>query len=796
MKITLQWLRDHIDCDLDATTLGARLTMAGLELDALQRLDQGLDMVQVGRLETVDPHPNADRLTLCHVRIGESCLQIVCGAKNHRPGDKVAVARIGARLPNGMEIQLGQIRGVTSQGMLCSLKELGLATESEGVLILEPATPDGLSIAQALGRDDVVLELGITPNRGDCLGVRGVAREVAALTGKLLKPLEAITVPIEAPDAIAQVRLEDPEGCPRYAGRVIRGVKVGPSPAWLRNRLEVVGMRAINNVVDVTNYLLLDLNQPLHAFDLEKLQGAVVVRRAAEGEILRTLDGVERKLSPTMTVIADQERVLALAGIMGGEESGVTEATTDLFLEVAYFDPITTARTGRRLELVSESRHRFERGTDPEAISRVMERATRMILDVAGGLAGPVTLLDGGTWHAPAEIFYRPDRVNRLGGIDLTPERMNTLLSALGCQVLPISGEEPRFMVIPPSWRHDLKREEDLVEEIVRLHGYDQVPTTLPRVPAAPPVPDAQRLLAEQVREIFVGLGYQEAIDYAFVAPEIQSRFDAAVTPVRLLNPLSEEQSVLRTTLIAGLIETAQRNLNRGNMRLRLFEMGRVFLPRTEDGVLDEVERLACLLCGPVEEVSAHAAVRAVDFFDLKGDMEALFAALTGSMPELSVGGPAFLHPLRCAAIRGAGGRAIGWVGQLHPAEQAALDIRREIYLLELDLAALSGKGAKVTGEIVTSRFPGIQSDFTFLMPERTASGEVMAEVVAVNAALIRQARVVAIYTGTGVPEGWKSLTLSVLLQADDRTLTDVESKGVAERIIARVVERFGAALR
>ncbi|MBF0260236.1 MAG: phenylalanine--tRNA ligase subunit beta [Magnetococcales bacterium] len=796
MKITLDWLRDHIDFDLDATTLGARLTMAGLELDALYRLDQGLEMVQVGRLETVDPHPNADRLTLCQVRIGESCLQIVCGAKNHRPGDKVAVARVGANLPNGMEIQLGQIRGVTSQGMLCSLKELGLATEAEGVLILDPATPDGLPVAQALGRDDMVLELGVTPNRGDCLGVRGVAREVAALTGKGLIPLEPPTLPIEAPEAIAEVRLEDPIGCPRYAGRLIRGVKVGPSPAWLRHRLEAVGLRAINNVVDVTNYLLLDLNQPLHAFDLEQLTLPVVVRRAGEGEILRTLDGVERTLTPAMTVIADQARVLALAGIMGGAESGVTEATTDIFLEVAYFDPIATARTGRRLELVSESRHRFERGTDPEAIALVMERATRMILDLAGGKAGPVTLIDGGTWHAPAEIFYRPERVNRLGGIDLTAETMNGMLGALGCQVMPISGDEPRFMVIPPSWRHDLKREEDLVEEIVRLYGYDRVPTSLPRVPASPPVPDPQRVLAERVREILVGLGYQEAIDYAFVGPEIQARFDGAITPVRLLNPLSEEQSVLRTSLIAGLIESAQRNLNRGNGRLRLFELGRVFLPRAEDGVLEEVERLACVLCGPAEELSAHAASRAVDFYDLKGDLEALLHGLTGIMPDLVAGGPAFLHPLRKAVIHDGNGRSIGWMGQLHPAEQSALDLRRELFVLELDLAGLPVKGKGGSGEVVASRFPGIQSDFTFLMPERTPAGAVVAEVMALDTGLIRQARVVAIYTGSGVPEGSKSLTLSTVLQADDRTLTDAESKGVAERIIARVVERFGAALR
>ncbi|MBF0628711.1 MAG: phenylalanine--tRNA ligase subunit beta [Magnetococcales bacterium] len=795
MKITLDWLRDHIATDLDPATIGARLTMAGLELDALIRLDQGLEQVQVGLLETVNPHPNADRLTLCQVRVGEELLEIVCGAKNHRPGDKVAVARIGANLPNGQEIQLGAIRGVTSCGMLCSLKELGLATESDGVLILDPATPHGLPIAQALGKQDVVLELGITPNRGDCLGVRGVARELAALTAQPLRPLEASLVEITAPEAVAQVELNDPEGCPRYAGRIIRGVKIGPSPAWLQQRLEAVGMRAINNVVDITNYLLLDLNQPLHAFDLNRLALPVVVRRAVEGEILRTLDGLDRTLTAAMTVIADQARPLALAGIMGGEESGVTEATTDLFLEAAYFDPIRTARTGRRLELVSESRHRFERGVDPEAIPMVMERATRMILDLAGGQAGPVTLHDGGTWHAPTPILYRPERVNRMGGIELTPHAMNTFLIALGCQVTATAADDSRFLVTPPSWRHDLKREEDLLEEIIRLYGYDRVPTSLPRLPATAPIPDPIRQLTGKIRALLVGMGYQEALDYAFVSPAIQQTFQPALTPLALINPLSEEQSVLRTDLIAGLLESAQRNLNRGNLRLRLFETGRVFLPQP-DGTLQEPERLAGVLSGPVDPASAHVVARAVDFFDLKGDLESLLSALTGALPGFTPGGPEFLHPARKALVALPDGTPLGWMGQLHPGLMEKLDLRKELLLFELELARLPENPAAKHQEATTSRFPGIQSDFTFLMPERTPAGNVVQAVMAVDETLIRETRVTAIYTGSGVPEGSKSLTLSLLLQASDRTLTDAESKSLSERIIACVTDGFGAALR
>ncbi|MBF0214711.1 MAG: phenylalanine--tRNA ligase subunit beta [Magnetococcales bacterium] len=794
MKITLDWLRDHIDTPLDPATIGARLTMAGLELDALIRLDQGLEKVQVGVLESVEPHPNADRLTQCRVRVGEERLDIVCGAKNHRPGDKVAVARVGACLPNGMEIQLGKIRGVTSQGMLCSLKELGLATESDGVLILDPATPDGLPIAQALGKDEVVLELGVTPNRGDCLGVRGVARELAALTEQPLKPLPKTIVPITAPEALAQVVLEDTSGCPRYAGRVIRGVTIAPSPTWLKNRLEAVGLRAINNVVDITNYILLDLNHPLHAFDLDRLALPVVVRRAQEGETLRTLDGIDRTLTASMTVIADQQRILALAGIMGGEESGVTETTTDLFLEAAFFDPITTARTGRRLELVSESRHRFERGVDPQGIVSAMERATRMILDLAGGHAGPITLLDGFTWHPPEAILYRPERVNRMGGIELSPEAMNRFLTALGCRVTADPTDEHRFSVLPPSWRHDLKREEDLLEEIIRLHGYDRVPTALPRVPAAPPTPDPARRLAEKLRALLVGLGYQEAIDYAFVSPTVQRRFNATETPMALINPLSEEQSVLRTDLIAGLMESVSRNLNRGNGRLRLFEMGRVFLTQP-DGSLLEQERLAGVITGPVEVSSAHASPRPMDFFDLKGDLESLLSTLTGTMPGFAAGGPAFLHPARCATITTGNGIALGWMGQLHPAEMEQLDLRKEILLFEIDLTHLPARPVSGSAESGASRFPAIQSDFTFLMPERTPAGAVIDAVLAVDP-LIRRAQVTAIYTGSGVPEGHKSLTLSLLLQADDRTLTDIESKTLSEQVIVRVGEGFGATLR
>ncbi|MBF0296531.1 MAG: phenylalanine--tRNA ligase subunit beta [Magnetococcales bacterium] len=791
MKITLDWLREHIDTDLGAEEIGARLTMAGLELDGLQRLDAGLEKVVVGFLEEVKPHPDAERLTLCRVRIGQERLAVVCGARNHQAGDKVAVARVGAELPNGMKILESKIRGVTSQGMLCSLKELGLASESDGILLLPAHVTEGEGIARVLGRDAVVLELGITPNRGDCLGVRGVARELGAVTGRSLRPLPAIRH-VAASGPAPAIRIEDGAGCPRYAGRIVRNVRVGPSPEWLRARLEAVGLRAINNVVDVTNFILMDLNHPMHAFDLATIELPILVRKAREGEMLRTLDGLEKKLSASMTVIADAAKPLALAGIMGGEASGVTEATTDILLEAAFFDPITTARTGRRLELLSDSRHRFERGVDPEGLITAMEQATRLILDLAGGEAGPIELVDAGTWQAQNLVRFRPERINRLGGVALESGVMREMLVRLGCVVEP---DGDAFLALPPSWRHDLRVEEDILEEIIRLHGYDKVPTTLPRVPAEPPTPDPMHALMGRIRAQLVGQGYLEAINYVFVAPVMQGRFNKTHVPLALQNPLSVEQSVLRTDLCVGLVEAAQRNLNRGNHRLRLFELGRVFLPDAAGAVVER-ERLAGLLTGPAEEPNPHVTARQVDFFDLKGDLEGFFYQLTGMVPTLQAGEVDFLHPRRQAVLRLADGSEAGWMGQLHPALQEELDLRREVYLFEMDLEPLAGVKKRRASEGSESRFPSIQSDLTFLLPMRVQAGDLLEEATRTDERWIRRATIASVYIGEGMPEGMKSVSLSLLIQADDRTLTDAESRGVSERVVARMRDRFGANLR
>ncbi len=789
MKFTHSWLQQHIHTDLTPEQVGEKLTMAGLELDALTDLSHGLEKIQVGVLEAVSPHPDADRLTFCRVGVGEEFLGIVCGARNHKVGDKVAVARIGARLPGGLTIKKSKIRGQTSEGMLCSLKELGLEGESDGILILPEETPDGLTVAEALGRNDWLYELDLTPNRGDCLGVRGIARELGAITGT---PLQTQEVAVEEQlTETPEIIIEDGAGCPRYAGRIIRGVTVAPSPAWLRQRLESVGLRSINNIVDITNFILLDRNHPLHAFDLNQLQLPVVVRRGREGETLTTLDEVERQLTPEMTLITDQKRVLALGGIMGGQESGVVEGTTDIFLEAAYFDPITTARTGRRLAIHSDSRHRFERGVDPKGIRQAMERATALILELAGGEAGPIQLVDAGTWEPAAPILFRWERVNRLGGIDLSLEEMERMLTRLGCRKVGL--ETAAFQ--PPSHRHDLRREEDLVEEIVRLHGYDRVPATLPRIPVDVAERDVAADLLAMVRRLLTGMGYLETINYAFVGVEEQQRYDPGVEATPLVNPLSEDQAVLRTSLCAGLLACAQRNLSRGNSRLRLFECGRIFPPDGSGG-LWERERLAGLLTGSLVERSWHGSERSVDFFDLKGDLELLLGTLGLDDHRFETGGPDFLHPGRKALLFAGNERvASGWMGQLHPHLQEKLDPPQPLFLFELDLQALE-RPVEKTAAAVFSRFPAVQRDFAFVVDAALPARSLLDEIGKVDETLIRQVILFDVYTGEHVAAGKKSLALGVVLQAPDRTLTDEEIQPLADRITARIAERFEGVLR
>jgi phenylalanyl-tRNA synthetase beta chain len=788
MKFTLQWLQDHIDTDLDPKIIGEKLTMAGLELDGLTDLGAGLDKVQSGTIITVDPHPNADRLTSCKVQVGAEMLSIVCGAKNHKQGDMVAVARVGAKLPNGLKIKKSKVRGELSEGMLCSLAELGMAAEADGILILPANSPSGAPVADLVGRSGTLFELDLTPNRGDCLGVRGIARELGALTKTSIKPLSpAVTVNDTTP---ALVEIEDGEGCPRYAGRIIRDIKVGPSPAWLQERLESVGLRPINNVVDITNYILLDLNHPLHAFDLDQLKLPLVVRRAKDGESLTTLDDEKRELTAEMTLIADQARPLALAGIMGGAESGVTDKTTDIFLEAAYFNPTRTAKTGRKLAIQSDSRHRFERGIDPEGLKLALDRAAELIVELAGGKVGPISMVDAKTWEPPAPIPLRPERINQRGGINLEPAEMEEMLTRLGMQKTPDGNFQP------PSHRHDLVREEDLLEEIVRLYGYDKVPSSMPRVEVGVPQPEAAAVVNRNIRKLMTGLGYFEAINYAFVSQSLQDQFDPGVETTALLNPISEDQAVMRSTLVCGLMESARRNLSRGNSILKLFEVGRVFRPGKDSSLIEE-ERIAALLSGPIAQRNWHAQERNVDFFDIKGDLQALLDGLITTPLYFKIGGPEFLHPGRKSYIysKKIKDHPIGWVGELHPTIQESLDPAQPLFMFELESQYLNDKVSR-KGKGIISRYPSVDRDFAFLVADDVEAGPFLEAILAVDRQLIRGVNLFDLYKGQHVDQGAKSLALMVTLQADDRTLTEAETQKLSEQIIAQVKDKFNATQR
>ncbi|MBF0285618.1 MAG: phenylalanine--tRNA ligase subunit beta [Magnetococcales bacterium] len=795
MKLTYSWLLEHLQTPRSARELSDVLTRSGMEVEGFTDLGQGLERVQSGVLMAVERHPNADRLTVCRVLVGgDGLLNVVCGATNHKVGDAVAVAREGAVLPHGLTIRKGKIRGETSEGMLCSLTELGMAEKSDGILILPPGTAAGQPIAALLGREEVVLELNITPNRGDCLSVRGVARDLAAVLEAPMLPLESGVN--EDPEVAGrhpvQVILEDGEGCPRYAGRVVEGVRIGPSPEWLKRRLESVGLRSLNNVVDATNFVMLELGQPLHAFDLAKLAPPVVVRKARSGEKLLTLDGVERELSETMTVIADQNQALALGGILGGESSAVSDSTVNLFLESAYFDAVTIARAGRKLGVITDSRHRFERGVDPEGQRLALDRLTRLIVELAGGTAGPALAVESGAWRTPEPILLRPERVNRRGGIDLAPEAMTAMLERLECQRVREEQGTGRIWFQPPSHRHDLRIEEDLLEEVIRLHGYDRVPATPPVAPLTPAPEDPLRGLVAEARRWLAGQGYLECVNYAFISREAQRVCDAEREPVALLNPISEELAVMRTRLAPGLIESAKRNLHRGAERLRLFECGRVFLPQP-DGTVREPEQLAGLMAGPLVERAWHTPARMGDFFDLKGDVERLLIGLRQGAPRFAAGGPEWLHPGRKAVIL-LNDREVGWLGQLHPRIQASWDLPQPALLFELDLAVAPTQGA--TGKTTAlSRFPGVTRDFAFLVPREVPAMELLEGIRGVDP-LARESALFDLYEGEHLPEGMKSLAVGVLLQAEDRTLTDAEAQEVAGRIVAFAAERFGARLR
>lgn len=791
MIISENWLREWVSPKLDARGLADKLTLAGIEVSAVTPLGGGLAQVVVGRITAIGPHPNADRLRICQVDVGKGRSRtIVCGAANAAAGLKVPAALPGAVLPNGAAIKEAAVRGVASEGMLCSAQELGLAEASEGLLVLDDKLAVGLPLAEALSLPDHQLEIELTPNRADCLSIAGLAREVAALTGARLKGVKIKDAPVAGRKKF-KVTVQAKRECPHYVGRVITGIDPhATTPLWMVERLRRSGIRNIHPVVDVTNYVMLELGQPMHAFDLDRLEGGLVVRPAQAGESLELLDGSKIEPAPGALLIADAARPLALAGIMGGAASGVTGATRNLFLESAYFAPATISKYARHHGLHTDSSHRFERGVDPALQRAALERASALLLDIVGGECGPITEVSAAA-HMPkrAPILLRHARINRLLGATLPAAKVAAVLSRLGMQVRVAAGG---WRVTPPSYRFDIGIEADLIEEIARVVGYETFPGALPTMQATAAALPETRVPMPRFRHLLVDRDYQEVITYSFVDPALQALIEPDAASARLANPIASNMAVMRTSLWPGLLQAVLYNQNRQQERLRFFELGARYLPR--GGAVAEEAVLAGVVSGPAMAEQWGVATRNVDFFDLKGDIDALLA-LSGAGDQFACA-PArhpALHPGQAAEITRAG-RRVGFMGALHPQVQAQLGLSGPIFLFELVLAGIEQVQVPIFHEL--SKFPSIRRDLALVLDERIPAAQVLAVVREAAGELLVNVGIFDEYRGEGIDSGRKSLGLALTLQDFSRTLKEEVVEAVMARVISALQARMGAQLR
>ena len=783
MKVSVQWLRELVDLgDMPVERLAHVLTMGGLEVEEIAPVAGVFSGIVVGHVKSVSPHPNADKLRVTEVDAGTGeTLQIVCGAQNVAAGQKVPCALVGARLP-GLEIKRAKLRGVESNGMLCSARELGLSQDHSGLLVLEEGAPVGRDVRELLGLDDVYLTLKLTPNRGDCLSMFGVARDVAALTGAALKLPQ--TPPVAtALDDTREVSITEGKACGQYFGRVIRGIDVhARTPDWMVRRLERAGLRSISPLVDITNYVMLERGQPMHAFDDAKLQGAVGVRFMRPGEKIKLLNEQVVEHRPGLLAITDARGPIALAGVMGGWDTMVDDRTTDVFFESAWFSPEVIQGKARDLALTSDAAYRFERGVDPSAGGNALELATALTLQVCGGRVGPLCVARG-TLPERKRVTVRPDRVRTLLGYDVSDGDMHAILQRLSC--VP-EAQGHAIKATPPSWRFDLTIEEDFVEEVARVHGYDHVPAKPPRS-SVPMLPSAEGDRGRfELRRLLAALGYQEVVNYSFVAEEWEADFAGNTKPVRLANPIAGHMSVMRTTLLGGLVQTLRANLNRGEARVRIFEVGRCF-EAASASLTVQPERVAGLALGSRWPEQWAEKGAPVDFYDAKGDVEALAAPRT---LEFVAGAHPACHPGRCAQVKLLG-EPIGYVGELHPKLQQKYELPSAPLVFELATAPLlAGLAPRFQG---ISRMPAVRRDTAFSVEESLPVGTILAAIRGRVPAFVKEVEVFDQYRGKGVEPGQKSLALRIVMQDTDRTLTDSEVEAVVASIRDQLSEQFKA---
>lgn len=788
MKASISWLKSLCPTDLSIDDIVRRLTMAGLEVDGVEPASKPWTHVVVGEVLSVTQHPDADKLNVCEVTDGESTYQVVCGATNVRAGLKVPFARVGAVIGDDFRIQQAKLRGVDSHGMLCGADELGLSDERDGLMELPDHVVTGSDVADLLSLPDHVVEVDLTPNRGDCLSITGLARELGVLSQTTVRTVDCEAVDPES-DETHDVHLSAPEGCPCYVGRVIEHVDVTkPTPMWMVERLRRSGIRSIDAIVDITNYVMLELGQPMHAFDRDQLVGEIDVRMAHPGEQLVLLDGKTLTLSDDVLVIADQEKALALAGIMGGEHSGISERTTTVFLESAYFDPITIAGKARRYGLHTDASARFERGVDWQLAERACQRATALILDICGGVPGPVMITDNEQALPTLQVVTLTHaRIKQQLKIELASETIQQMLQALGFDVDVTSDG---FRCVAPSWRFDIAIEQDLIEEIARIYGYNNLPTSLPaQALTMAAVPEAETPLM-RLKHYLVDQDVQEAVTYSFVDPAMQALLGDGVEGVRLANPIASNLAEMRRSLMPGLVEAVRHNVNRQAPRVRVFETGQCFV--SSDDQLDQSERLGIALYG--QQAPLHfSGDRLVDFFDLKGIVDGLGMVNGGGSLSWSSGEHPALAPGQTARVS-MNGQSIGIVGRLHPRLARELDLPKPLFLADLNLSPLLS--GQVTAFKAISRYPRVLRDLAVVVDDSIAWQQIVDAVESLGDSRIQSVELFDVYRGTGVPEGCQSLALSLSLQDPEKTLDDVAIQEMVDQVVRTLGEQTGAELR
>jgi len=802
MIISEQWLRDWINVDLDAPGIADCLTNAGLEVDGVQALSDPIDHLVVGRVESVDKHPDADRLNLTKVNIGNQTLEIVCGAANVAEGQLVAVALIGAKLPNGLKIKKAKVRGVESNGMLCSASELGMEENSDGILELDSDAEIGQRVDEYLQLDDNLIDIDLTPNRGDCLSVQGIARELKVLADGKYHPLDIADV--EANDsATIGIHAEDSKACPCYLGRIISGIDVSAkTPLWMQIRLLRSGVRPIKPVVDIGNYVMLELGQPMHAFDLDKLDGDITIRQSKAGEKIKLLDDSEATLDGDTLVIADTQGAIAIAGVMGGADSAISEHTTDIVLEAAHFTRKAIAGRSRRYALHTESSHRFERGVDPQLPNLAMQRATELVLAICGGQAGPVNHQQSSSKvTAKPAVELRFQRLQQLLGMQLDHQEVAGILNRIADSVEQTTDG---WSVSPPSYRFDIEHEADLVEEVARVKGYNNIPTAIPRIAPRTIAASEHRVNLRQLRQSLIAREFNEAITYSFIDPDSQSAFSSE-PPITLSNPLADNLSVMRTSLLPGLLAALQFNSNRQHERVRLFEIGASYHNSKDADAsmvegFTEVQRLACVIMGPAQanqwgiEKSKNS-----DFYDLKADLESVLS-LTGTKEPFIFNEfeHIALHPGQVAKLTRTGKEGavvdIGFIGRLHPTLQHQYGLTADVFVFELNLD--TALDAELPAFKTVSRFPSIRRDLSVLVQEELDVASLIGAVSDKLGAALKTVVIFDVYHGSGVAKGRKSVSLSLVLQHQDKTMTDNQAEQLAQLALSTLEQEFGAELR